>query len=201
VIIKELQVPYSKLLIIILSLSLANCNSDKGTKDTTCVPVQEPIDEKRLELDGQKGIVFFENNPFCGTAVLFKEATKIASIEYKQGRKHGTTNKWFADGQLSYEAHYKNGRQDSVSRTWWKNGNMRTQSNFSMGVPDGVQLSWYRGGQKFKQINLLKGKEEGIQKAWRANGKIYNNYEAKNGRIFGLKRANLCFELEDEKIQ
>ena len=33
------------------------------------------------------------------------------------------------------------------------------------------------------------------------NGKIYNNYEAKNGRIFGLKRASLCFQLEDEIVQ
>ncbi len=26
------------------------------------------------------------------------------------------------------------------------------------------------------------------------------NYEAKNGRIFGLKRADLCYALNDEKI-
>lgn len=47
----------------------------------------------------------------------------------------------------------------------------------------------------------MNGREEGMQKAWRENGKIYNNYEAKNGRIFGLKRANLCYELENEEVQ
>jgi antitoxin component YwqK of YwqJK toxin-antitoxin module len=48
---------------------------------------------------------------------------------------------------------------------------------------------------------IVNGQEEGMQKAWRENGKIYNNYEAKNGRIFGLKRASLCFQLEDEIVQ
>lgn len=178
-----------------------SCHSEKEEVDTTCVLVHKSIDEKLLKLDRQKGIVFFENNPFCGTAVLFKGAVKIASTEYTKGKKNGLTQKWFANGQISYEAHYKNGKRDSVSRTWWKNGNIRTESNFENGKAEGTQLSWYIGGEKFKQINLVNGKEEGVQKAWRENGKIYNNYEAKNGRIFGLKRANLCFKLEDEKIQ
>jgi antitoxin component YwqK of YwqJK toxin-antitoxin module len=49
-------------------------------------------------------------------------------------------------------------------------------------------------------MNYRAGKEAGMQRAWRQNGKIYNNYEVKNGRIFGLKRANLCYGLDDEKI-
>jgi antitoxin component YwqK of YwqJK toxin-antitoxin module len=194
-------VQYDKLYLIILSLSLASCKSDKEALDTSCELVHESVDDKLLKLDSQKGIVFFESNPFCGIGVLFKDSIKIASTEYVKGKKHGTTHKWFADGQISYEAHYENGKRDSVSRTWWKNGNMRTESNFEKGRAEGVQLSWYRGGQKFKEVNMSAGKEDGIQKAWRDNGKIYNNYEAKNGRIFGLKRANLCFKLEDEKIQ
>ena len=50
-------------------------------------------------------------------------------------------------------------------------------------------------------MTIVNGREEGMQQAWRRNGKIYNNYEAKNGRIFGLKRANLCFQLEEEIVQ
>ena len=39
-----------------------------------------------------------------------------------------------------------------------------------------------------------------MQKAWLKNGKLYVNYEAKNGRIFGMRRANACYKLEDEII-
>jgi hypothetical protein len=40
-----------------------------------------------------------------------------------------------------------------------------------------------------------------LQKAWLENGTIYVNYEAKNGRVFGMKRANLCYQLKNEKIE
>ena len=55
-------------------------------------------------------------------------------------------------------------------------------------------------GQIAKLRNLVDGKERGVQKAWLANGKLYVNYEAKNGRVFGMRRANSCYKLEDEVI-
>ncbi len=39
-----------------------------------------------------------------------------------------------------------------------------------------------------------------MQRSWRENGQLYNNYEARDGRTFGLKRANLCFSLDDEEV-
>ena len=78
---------------------------------------------------------------------------------------------------------------------------LRSESNFKMGIAEGEQWQWYKSGAKFKRRQLVNGREEGIQQSWRENGKIYNNYEAKNGRIFGLKRANLCFELDNEIVQ
>lgn len=45
------------------------------------------------------------------------------------------------------------------------------------------------------------GMEEGIQQTFRKNGALYANYEAKEGRIFGLKKAALCYGLEDQSIQ
>lgn len=175
--------------------------SDQSNLELGCAENNIIVDATSLEFDQQKGIVFFEGNPFCGTAIVLKNTIKVASTQYKGGKKHGLTQKWFDKGVLSYEAYYKNGKQDSTSRSWWKNGNLRTMSNFKNGVAQGLQLSWYKSGAKFKAINLNNGRENGIQKAWRENGKIYNNYEAKNGRIFGLKRATLCYELEDEKIK
>lgn len=41
---------------------------------------------------------------------------------------------------------------------------------------------------------------DGLQRAWRENGELYANYEARDGRIYGLKRANPCFDLEEERI-
>jgi len=51
-----------------------------------------------------------------------------------------------------------------------------------------------------KSRNFVDGKEHYFQKAWLANGKLNVNYEAKNGCIFGMRRANSCYRLEDEVI-
>ncbi len=40
----------------------------------------------------------------------------------------------------------------------------------------------------------------GLQQAWLKNEKMYVNYEAKNGRIFGMRRANSCYKLENEDV-
>ena len=50
-------------------------------------------------------------------------------------------------------------------------------------------------------MQLNEGKEEGIQQAFRKNGVIYANYEARKGRIFGLKKAKLCYSLVNENVQ
>lgn len=160
------------------------------------------IAKELLTLKPAEGLVYHEDKPFTGIGMTyFGDSTNAERTSYWAGKKHGVKRKWFPDGTLSFEAHYKMGKQDSTTKTWWKNGNLRSESRFSAGVPDGVQQQWYLSGAKFKLQNLVQGKEEGMQKAWRENGKIYNNYEAKNGRYFGLKRASLCYELDDEKVQ
>ncbi|GJM34178.1 MAG: hypothetical protein DHS20C18_31790 [Saprospiraceae bacterium] len=155
-----------------------------------------------LELKPQEGLVYYQGRPFTGISVAYyPDGEKAETIEYLNGKKHGLYKKWFEHGALSFESHYSAGKQHGLTKSWWSNGNLRTASHYEEGVPHGIQKQWYKSGARFKQMQLVFGKEEGLQQSWRENGKIYNNYEAKNGRIFGLKRANLCYELEDENIQ
>ncbi|MEM6326480.1 MAG: toxin-antitoxin system YwqK family antitoxin, partial [Bacteroidota bacterium] len=62
------------------------------------------------------------------------------------------------------------------------------------------QRQWYRSGALFKELHLVEGREDGLQRAWRENGDLYSNYEARDSRIYGLRRATLCYELDDEQI-
>ncbi len=155
-----------------------------------------------LLLNPNKGLIYYQGKPFTGTSVsYFKNGQQAKRIDYVNGKKQGFYKKWFVDGLLSFESQYVNGKQHGLTSTWWSNGNLRSESNYVAGIPDGVQKQWYKSGAKFKVIHLSRGKEEGLQQSWRENGKLYNNYEAKNGRIFGLKRANLCYELDNEQIK
>ena len=75
-----------------------------------------------------------------------------------------------------------------------------SQLHYQFGKAHGKQTQWYTTGELYKVINLNMGREEGVQQAFRKNGALYANYEAREGRIFGLKKAALCYGLEDEKI-
>ena len=160
------------------------------------------INQDSLNLIPEVGLVYYLGKPFTGTGVSYLEGTKKATqIDYLKGKKHGFYRKWFDNGVLSFESEYLDGKKHGYTKTWWANSNMRSEANFEKGIANGVQKEWYKSGMKFKVRNLVDGKEKGLQKSWRENGTLYNNYEAKNGRIFGMKRATLCYDLDDEKVQ
>ena len=206
-IIKELQVILIKIVLAIVLVSAFSCKE----KVQHSVPYAQTINRitKNIEIDKSDlnkkpnlGLMYYNNQPFTGTSVLYYTDTiKAETIEYKNGNRHGLYRKWFPDGLLSFESNYSHGQQHGITKTWWKNGKFRSQANYSNGMANGIQKQWYKSGNIFKEMTIVNGKEEGMQKAWRENGKIYNNYEAKNGRIFGLKRASLCFQLDDEEVQ
>ncbi len=177
------------------------CNEENPALESV-LNESEFVHHDSLTLLVTKGIYVNHNVPFTGKAFTTYSNGQMASVTtFENGKKHGTDQKWFRDGTLSYEAFYDQGKKDSINRTWWKNGNLRSESQFKQGVADGAQWQWYKSGSKFKKRQLANGREEGIQQSWRENGKLYNNYEAKNGRIFGLKRASLCYELDNEEVQ
>lgn len=160
------------------------------------------IQEDLLFLDQHHGTFFYQGKPFTGVAESFyPNGVKAKETSFRAGKKQGISRKWFSDGQISFEAQYLRNRLHGMAKTWWKNGQLRSWAQFNKGILEGTVKEWYKSGAKFKEMHYVQGKEEGLQKAWRENSKIYNNYEAKNNRIFGLKRANLCYELKDENVQ
>jgi antitoxin component YwqK of YwqJK toxin-antitoxin module len=159
------------------------------------------VEEQLLMLHPSEGLVYLGAIPFSGTSVEYYADGKVfEKIQYLKGKKHGLNQKWFESEALAYEAYHFENKLHGTSKSWWSNGNIRTESNFELGKSHGLQTEWYSSGVKFKESNLDRGLEEGMQRAWRENGKVYVNYEAKNARIFGLKRSNLCFELENENV-
>ena len=159
------------------------------------------VQEQLLILHPAEGLVYLDEIPFSGTGVEhYADGKVFEKIGYLKGKKRGLHQKWFESGALAFEAQYFENKLHGKSSSWWSNGKIRSESNFDFGKSHGLQTEWYNSGVKFKESNLNQGLEEGMQRAWRENGKIYINYEAKNGRIFGLKRSNLCFELEDETV-
>ncbi len=199
---------YSVLFIVLFSLISCSDNRDNLAVETTSnsevkmTRNTQTINASQLTLEANKGLVYYNDVVFTGTAQrYYANETLAEEITYVNGVKDGTYKKWFEDGLLSFESSYTNGKQQGVTKSWWSNGKLRSESNYVNGLATGIQRQWYISGERLKERNLVNGKEEGLQRTWRRNGKLYNNYEAKNGRIFGLKRANLCYSLQDEEVQ
>ncbi len=160
------------------------------------------VSKDLLILNASEGKWYYELKPFSGYAVKFHSNKMLEEkVGYYEGKKEGLAQKWFSDGLLQKESFYIANHLDGVVKIWWPNGNIASEANYIKGTRNGVQKKWFTNGQLSKRTNLIDGKENGMQQAWLENGKLYVNYEAKNGRVFGLKRANLCYKLENEIVQ
>ena len=183
-----------------LLLLVASCNSS----NSGAINLERPrvLHEDSLALNRSNGTFTHLGKLFNGQSILLYSSGSVSrTIDYKNGKKDGSLRMFYPNGKISYQAIYRNGKLDGPIESWWKNGNKRSESYYKEGKVHGIQKQWYSSGEIFKILRFNQGIEDGLQTAWRKNGKIYTNYEAKNGRIFGLKRATLCYTLEDEEIQ
>lgn len=159
------------------------------------------VKKDKLTLNQLEGKWYYNNQPFNGYSVKFhSNGTLLERLGFYKGKREGVARRWSKNGVLRSESYYNQNRLVNVYKSWWENGEQAEESNYINGVKQGVEKKWFSSGQLAKLRRLVDGKEEGIQQAWLSNGKLYVNYEAKNGRIFGMRRANSCYKLEDEVI-
>ena len=132
----------------------------------------------------------------------YPDHTISKKIRVFEGKREGASLTFFANGELQISEEYKNNRLNGEVKRWsQKNGYVQVALlQYQAGRLHGEQKKWYDTGELHKVLNMNRGKEEGMQKAYRKNGAFYANYQALNGRSFGMKRSNLCVELNDEKI-
>lgn len=159
------------------------------------------VDKDSLVLNGNEGNWYYKKQLFNGYAVKYYSNKNLKEkIGFYNGKKQGIYRYWFPNKVLKIESNYNQNVLVDNYTCWWINGKKSLEVFYKNGKKEGVEYQWYTNGILSKERNLLNGKENGLQKAWLKNGKIYVNYEAKNGRIFGMKRANLCYQLKNEKI-
>jgi antitoxin component YwqK of YwqJK toxin-antitoxin module len=203
---------YSISILILLGILAVGCAEERkgislpnsGPLDTVVVIPDRVVDLSELDHDKKKSLWRMNGEPYSGYAVGFhQDSTLSEKVGFYHGRKHGQAARWFPDGHLRQIRNYRNGKLHGEKKMWASDGEhvLIAALNYQQGKAHGEQRTWYPTGELYKVLNLSYGKEEGIQRAFRENGQLYANYEAKNGRIFGLKKAALCYGLEDENLK
>ena len=194
-----------RFLFLISIIVLVSCKNNKGKELKSDLEKISIVDTEVLKedliLNGNQGVWYYKNQPFSGYAVRYHpNKTLMQKIGFYNGKKEGVAKIWFDNGILKVESHYDQNRLTGTYKSWWNNEVLSSESFYKDGKKQGVEKKWYASGVLAKKRSLIDGKENGMQMAWLANGKLYVNYEAKNGRIFGMRRANSCYKLEDEII-
>lgn len=191
---------------LLANLMLIACSVDKGKPTESdgadyLLEVPEITTLKSaLEYDRKISLWILDDQPFSGFAVsYYPDSSLMEKIGILDGKKQNTAIKWYPDGHLQSVSNYHKGKLHGEKKLWARDSIhvLLADYNFFRGRAHGEQKKWYPTGELYKILNLDMGKEEGLQKAYRKNGALYANYEAKSGRIFGLKKASLCYGLED----
>lgn len=186
---------------LIFQVGCKNTAEPKALVEEPIVIKKETKFKEELELNQLEGTWYYENSPYDGYALtLHENGTLAEKVGFVKGKRQGLVQRWSSNGVLRVEFHYKNNRLEGSYKSWWENGHLAQEANYVNGDMDGIEKKWYLDGQLAKERQLVNGREKGLQKAWLQNGTLYVNYEAKNGRIFGLRRANSCYQLEDEVV-
>lgn len=201
--IKEHRAVSIKLLLFLLLIAVFIVLGKTLKKDFAIDVVPNVVVEKELLLlNTMEGKWYYEGVPFSGYAVrTHDDGQSMEKTGFLHGKREGLALKWHSNGLISSEKYYRENRLEGLAKTWWPNGQQSSESNYLNRQRHGIQKKWYPNGQLARIMRFNLGKEEGLQQAWLQTGKLYANYEAKNGRFFGLKRANLCYQLKDEVVQ
>ncbi|WP_179320438.1 toxin-antitoxin system YwqK family antitoxin [Winogradskyella helgolandensis] len=154
-----------------------------------------------LILNQLEGTWYYNDEPFNGYSVKFHSNDSLQEkLGFHNGKRQGVAKTWSENGVLRIEAYFNQNKLTGVYKSYWENGILALKVNYVDGKKQGEEKQWYSNGEISKIRQLEDNEENGLQKAWLPNGQLYVNYEAKNGRIFGMKRANSCYKLENEIV-
>ncbi len=197
-------------MLLLISLLIAGCSEQKEKNPESEIvelPPELPetiVAKSDLQYTHEKALWTLNNLPFSGFAVsYYPDGSLKEKFGILNGKKENVAIQWYPDGHFKNVSNYQNGKLHGEKKIWSVDSAhvLIAQFNYHTGRAHGEQMKWYSTGELFKKLTLNRGKEEGLQQAFRKNGALYANYEARDGRIFGLKKAALCYGLEDENIK
>lgn len=161
------------------------------------------IDEVIFNKGNSRWIMKDDSSQVSGFVVQYLSGGSVArKFGVFNGRKEGLQTTYFHDGKSKFSESFKNNKLHGEVKRWILENDHQliAHLNYQNGRLHGEQKKWYNTGELHKLMHLNMGKEEGLQQAYRKNGALYANYEARNGRVFGMKRSNLCYELDNEQV-
>lgn len=101
----------------------------------------------------------FSDTPFTGQIVTVDNGVDgkfvIADESWRNGKKDGTSTRWFSNGVKMYERNYNDGKWNGTVTRWWPNGQKMYVRAYSEGVRHGEEATWRSDGTPIKTASSL----------------------------------------------
>lgn len=124
----------------------------------------ERIAHDELEYDGD--IVCFEGSPFTGISVeLFKDGSKQAEYEYKNGFKNNECKNWYPNGVLRERLFFRHRVAHGVHQEFYKSGAKKAESTFEWGI-ELERITWSEKGDILEHWKLDPTSDEDQYNLW-----------------------------------
>lgn len=200
-------------LLLVTNLLLTGCAEDQvtlaadprpPTADTLLRIPPVVVSDSALVYVNQRSLWYRGDTLYSGYGTgVHANGQPATRTGFWRGRKQGPATRWRTDGQLLEIANFERGRLHGEKKRWTATGEHQLLDHlqYQHGKAHGEQRKWYPTGELYKILHLTQGREEGLQQGYRQNGALYANYEARDGRIYGLKKASLCYGLVDETLK
>ena len=113
--------------------------------------------QKRIK-DGEE-LIYAPNQqtPFTGSAAWYKDNGKLSKVsQFKNGKLHGLSTRWYDNGQKQGELNYKDGKYHGLWTSWYDNGQKETEGNWKDGKLMSMEV-WEPNGEKCPVTNVKDG--------------------------------------------
>ncbi len=104
--------------------------------------------------------------------VMNEDGIKMAEGNYKNQRKDGEWKYYNTRGDLSIKESWKDGKREGTTYKYYPSGNVLEQFEFKNDVKDGVWKQFYSDRVIKAEGTYVNGKLNGVAKFYHANGKV-----------------------------
>ena len=148
---------------------------------------QEVVEAKGLVYRNKTYYEVNSNTPFTGVLLTYHQNGLVDErVTFKDGKRDGSREKYFMNGQLMVDSNYKNGKPDGFYESYWYDGRPWLKQNWKDGEADGIWET-YNKGRLYTRENYKDDELDGISERYSLeNGRLISRKYYKNDELDGI---------------
>lgn len=112
---------------------------------------------------------------------FYPDGNLYERAEFSDGELHGVRQLMYPSGKVEILENYVKGKYQGLSQTFYEDGQLRNEGQYNDNTANGIWKSFYSNGQLKEEVMYVKNEEQGPFKEWHKNGNIKAQGTYKDG--------------------